>query len=84
MVPTPRRGARGEGPTILAGMGRRKARRRTHEKRRGAKTHSCGKILYNSWDAAQTAAILQGDKHGTLLRPYHCRDCRAYHLTSKV
>lgn len=64
-------------------MGRTKARRGKPERRRGAKTHSCGKIVYNSRDAAEAAAELQGDKYGTRLRAYRC-DCTGWHLTSKL
>lgn len=65
-------------------MGRSKARRgRPVKRQRGAKTNSCGKILYNSREAAEMAAELQGHKHGTALRPYRCQ-CTGWHLTSKV
>lgn len=49
---------------------------------RGAQTHKCGKIRYTSWGAAETAALLQGAKHDNTLRPYHCRGCLGFHLTS--
>lgn len=64
-------------------MGRSKARRGRPIKHHGARTNSCGKILYNSREAAIAAAELQGYKHGTQLRPYRCH-CTGWHLTSKV
>lgn len=40
------------------------------------------KLVFNSKEAAEGAAVYAKHRHGTVLRVYLCRHCRLWHLAS--